>query len=103
MKGRARDVGARLAPQSIPLAQSRVGVPPLSSQNGWPQAQLRSPCSPWMGGASAPSTGRVRAVKAEASARLAGADSNRKETKWRCPTGECKPASRWAKAEGCTR
>ena len=23
----------------------------------------------------------------------------RKATKWRCPTGECKPASRWIKAD----
>jgi transposase, IS5 family len=27
--------------------------------------------------------------------RFAGADYNRKATKWRCPTGECKPGSRW--------
>jgi DDE family transposase len=26
---------------------------------------------------------------------FAGADRKRKATKWRCPTGECKPASRW--------
>ncbi len=26
---------------------------------------------------------------------FAGADYNRKATKWRCPTGECKPASMW--------
>jgi hypothetical protein len=25
--------------------------------------------------------------------RFAGADHKRKATKWRCPTGECKPAS----------
>jgi len=27
-----------------------------------------------------------------------GADFKRKLTKWRCPTGECKPASVWGKA-----
>jgi hypothetical protein len=31
--------------------------------------------------------------------RFAGADHSRKATKWRCPTGECKPASRWIKAD----
>jgi hypothetical protein len=31
--------------------------------------------------------------------RFAGADYSRKATKWRCPTGECKPASRWVKAD----
>ncbi len=31
--------------------------------------------------------------------RFAGADYDRKATKWRCPTGECKPASRWIKAD----
>ena len=30
--------------------------------------------------------------------RFAGADYNRNATKWRCPTGECKPASVWIKA-----
>jgi Transposase DDE domain len=30
---------------------------------------------------------------------FAGADSKRKAAKWRCPTGECKPASRWIKAD----
>jgi hypothetical protein len=30
--------------------------------------------------------------------RFVGADSKRKATKWRCPTGECKPASVWVKA-----
>lgn len=30
--------------------------------------------------------------------RFAGADNKRKATKWRCPTGECKPASTWIKA-----
>ncbi|MEA2493767.1 MAG: hypothetical protein QOJ29_1678 [Thermoleophilaceae bacterium] len=30
--------------------------------------------------------------------RFAGADYKRQATKWRCPTGECKPASRWIKA-----
>ena len=31
--------------------------------------------------------------------RFAGADCKRKATKWRCPTGECKPASVWIKAD----
>ena len=31
--------------------------------------------------------------------RFAGSDFNRKASKWRCPTGECKPASRWIKAD----
>src|ERR1035437_9547513 len=31
--------------------------------------------------------------------RFAGADYNRKATKWRCPTRECKPASVWLKAD----
>jgi transposase len=30
---------------------------------------------------------------------FAGADYSRKATKWRCPTGECAPASVWIKAE----
>lgn len=30
--------------------------------------------------------------------RFAGADKKRDATKWRCPTGECKPASVWIKA-----
>lgn len=30
---------------------------------------------------------------------FAGADYKRKATKWRCPTGECKPASTWIKAD----
>jgi transposase len=30
--------------------------------------------------------------------RFAGADYGRKATKWRCPTGECQPASKWVKA-----
>jgi hypothetical protein len=29
----------------------------------------------------------------------AGSDFKRNAAKWRCPTGECKPASRWVKAE----
>jgi len=29
----------------------------------------------------------------------AGADYGRKATKWRCPTGECQPASVWVKAD----
>jgi hypothetical protein len=31
--------------------------------------------------------------------RFAGSDFNRKASKWRCPTGECKPASTWIKAD----
>lgn len=31
--------------------------------------------------------------------RFAGADYRRQATKWRCPTGECQPASRWIKAD----
>jgi hypothetical protein len=31
--------------------------------------------------------------------RFAGSDYSRKASKWRCPTGECKPASRWLKAD----
>jgi Transposase DDE domain/Transposase domain (DUF772) len=30
---------------------------------------------------------------------FAGADYRRRATKWRCPTGECKPASTWIKAD----
>ncbi|MHB1809702.1 MAG: transposase [Solirubrobacteraceae bacterium] len=30
---------------------------------------------------------------------FAGADFKRKATKWRCPTGECRPASTWIKAD----
>jgi transposase len=30
---------------------------------------------------------------------FAGADYGRNATKWRCPTGECKPASVWVKAD----
>lgn len=30
---------------------------------------------------------------------FAGADKKRDSTKWRCPTGECKPASVWIKAD----
>jgi len=29
---------------------------------------------------------------------FAGADFKRKATKWRCPTGECKPKAVWRKA-----
>jgi DDE family transposase len=29
---------------------------------------------------------------------FAGADFKRRRTKWRCPTGECQPASTWVKA-----
>jgi hypothetical protein len=31
--------------------------------------------------------------------RFAGADHKRGATKWRCPTGECRPASVWVKAD----
>lgn len=31
--------------------------------------------------------------------RFAGADRKRGAAKWRCPTGECEPASRWVKAD----
>lgn len=31
--------------------------------------------------------------------RFAGADKKRSATKWRCPTGECQPASVWIKAD----
>jgi transposase, IS5 family len=31
--------------------------------------------------------------------KFAGADRKRNATKWRCPTGECKPASTWVKAD----
>jgi hypothetical protein len=30
---------------------------------------------------------------------FAGADFKRRATKWRCPTGECQPKSRWIKAD----
>ncbi|MBA2295657.1 MAG: transposase, partial [Actinobacteria bacterium] len=30
---------------------------------------------------------------------FAGADFKREATKWRCPTGECAPTSRWVKAD----
>ncbi len=30
---------------------------------------------------------------------FAGADRRRRAAKWRCPTGECKPASTWVKAD----
>lgn len=30
---------------------------------------------------------------------FAGADYKRRATKWRCPTGECEPKSRWVKAD----
>jgi len=50
-------------------------------------------------------TGRVKAGDANAPTcehgewTFAGADYKRKATKWRCPTGECKPASVWVKAD----
>ena len=30
---------------------------------------------------------------------FAGSDPSRGASKWRCPTGECKPGSRWVKAD----
>ena len=30
---------------------------------------------------------------------FAGSDAKRGASKWRCPTGECSPASRWIKAD----
>jgi len=50
-------------------------------------------------------TGRVKAGDANAPTcehgewTFAGADYKRKATKWRCPTGECQPASVWIKAD----
>ncbi len=34
---------------------------------------------------------------------FAGADYKRRATKWRCPTGECQPASTWSRRTGCIR
>jgi len=31
--------------------------------------------------------------------KFAGADVKRKRTKWRCPTGDCAPFSKWVKAD----
>jgi hypothetical protein len=31
--------------------------------------------------------------------RFAGSDYQRGAAKWRCPTGECQPTSRWIKAD----
>jgi hypothetical protein len=31
--------------------------------------------------------------------RFGGSDTKRGASKWRCPTGECKPASQWVKAD----
>jgi hypothetical protein len=31
--------------------------------------------------------------------RFAGSDAKRGASKWRCPTGDCEPASRWVKAD----
>jgi len=31
--------------------------------------------------------------------KLAGADVGRRASKWRCPTSECEPGSRWIKAD----
>jgi hypothetical protein len=44
-----------------------------------------------------PSTGGC--TNASRAWRFAGSDYTRKASKWRCPTGECKPASRWVKAD----
>ena len=50
-------------------------------------------------------TGRVKAGDANAPTcehgewTYAGTDYKRKATKWRCPTGECAPASVWVKAD----
>ena len=50
-------------------------------------------------------TGRVKAGDANAPTcehgewTFAGTDYKRKATKWRCPTGECKPKSVWVKAD----
>jgi transposase, IS5 family len=33
---------------------------------------------------------------------FAGADAKRQASKWRCPTGECAPASCWTRPTGCT-
>jgi len=50
-------------------------------------------------------TGRVKAGDANAPTcehgewTFAGTDYKRKASKWRCPTGECKPASAWIKAD----
>jgi len=35
--------------------------------------------------------------------RFAGANVKRQASKWRCPTGDCKPASVWIKRTACTR
>src|SRR5688572_23091294 len=34
-----------------------------------------------------------------ATGRSPGADYKRRATRWRCPTGECKPASTWVEAD----
>jgi len=50
-------------------------------------------------------TGRVKAGDANAPTcehgdrTFAGTDYKRQATKWRCPTGECKPKSTWVKAD----
>ncbi len=50
-------------------------------------------------------TGRVKRGEHKPSScehgkwKFAGADHGRKATKWRCPTGECSPASVWVKAD----
>jgi len=50
-------------------------------------------------------TGRVKAGDANAPTcehgkwTFAGTDYKRQATKWRCPTGECQPKSRWVKAD----
>lgn len=46
-----------------------------------------------------PSGKNARSDPSAARAHFAGADRKRKAIKWRCPTGECKPASVWIKAD----
>ena len=43
--------------------------------------------------------GRGAASETADTWRFAGSDAKRGASKWRCPTGECKPASRWIKAD----
>ena len=42
--------------------------------------------------------GGLRVGREHGEWRFAGADYRRKATNWRCPTGECQPASTWVKA-----
>jgi hypothetical protein len=56
-------------------------------------------------GSSAPQHSRRRARRPQAALlqhgerRFAGSNAKRGASKWRCATGECKPASRWIKAD----